>query len=198
MTHNLYVGADADAVLSNPMRDTIAPAFSIGGRNDSRHARPRWRGKRPAPAAVADRVEGGQRVPPGRPELARCRSLLTSFRWRELDSNRRFRARAVSVLLPCPDRRLGHAGPDQELEGVPRDRPHVGPRTSSIWRCLFRRLRKYRDRPAGGFPALRSRTRPHAFTHYGSRPSGSDVRARSTRRGARVDSSRACVACLCA
>jgi hypothetical protein len=34
MTHNLYVGADADAVLSNPMIDTIAPAFSIGGRND--------------------------------------------------------------------------------------------------------------------------------------------------------------------
>ena len=34
MTHNVYVGADADAVLSNPTLDTIAMLFQSVVRND--------------------------------------------------------------------------------------------------------------------------------------------------------------------
>ena len=72
-----------------------------------------------------------------------------------------------------------------------------------VWRCLS-------GSTVAPFPHPSHRTgradRPHPALGQDLTPSsttrraqaGSDVRARSTRRGARVDSSRACVACPCA
>jgi hypothetical protein len=72
-----------------------------------------------------------------------------------------------------------------------------------VWRCLS-------GSAITSFPHLAHRTQQADFPHCalgqdltpspttGRGRAGSDVRARSTRRGARVDSSRACVACPCA
>src|SRR3954468_7392740 len=72
-----------------------------------------------------------------------------------------------------------------------------------VWRCLS-------GSAITPFPYPAHRTQQADFPHCalgqdltpspttGRGRAGSDVRARSTRRGARVDSSRACVACPCA
>jgi hypothetical protein len=72
-----------------------------------------------------------------------------------------------------------------------------------VWRCLSRSAITPFPHPAhrtqqADFPhcALGQDLTPSPTTGRGR--AGSDVRARSTRRGARVDSSRACVACPCA
>jgi hypothetical protein len=72
-----------------------------------------------------------------------------------------------------------------------------------VWRCLSGSAITPFPHPAhrtqqADFPhcALGQDLTPSPTTGRGR--AGSDVRARSTRRGARVDSSRACVACPCA
>jgi hypothetical protein len=69
MTHDLYAGTDADAVLSNPTLDTIAMLFQSVVRNDF-----------PARAGAMARVA-----------KARKSGSHMTRRWREMDSNFRFR-----------------------------------------------------------------------------------------------------------
>jgi hypothetical protein len=78
-------------------------------------------------------------------------------------------------------------------------RPSISVAAPFVWRCLTRSAVVPVSTPRSSnrtcrSPASGSRTRLHAFTHDGPRPSVSGVRAGSTRKGARVDSSRPCVA----